>query len=71
MQHGNYQRRIFNDKHWLKQCAWLLAGVVLVLAASAEPVRAERIKDLAGITGVRTNQLVGYGLNVPCHERPG
>lgn len=62
MQHGNYQRRIFNDNHWLKQCAWLLAGVVLVLAASAEPVRAERIKDLAGIAGVRTNQLVGYGL---------
>ena len=62
MKYGSYKHRIFNDKHWLKQCAWLLAGIVLVLAASVEPVRAERIKDLAGIAGVRTNQLVGYGL---------
>ncbi|HKX53918.1 MAG TPA: flagellar basal body P-ring protein FlgI [Nitrosospira sp.] len=28
------------------------------------PVQAERIKDLASIQGVRTNQLVGYGLVV-------
>ena len=28
------------------------------------PVAAERIKDLASVQGVRSNQLVGYGLVV-------
>jgi flagellar P-ring protein precursor FlgI len=37
-------------------------GAVLVLGASA--ARAERIKDLAHVAGVRTNELVGYGLVV-------
>jgi flagellar P-ring protein precursor FlgI len=36
-------------------CALLLGGV---------PAHAERIKDLAGVAGVRNNQLVGYGLVV-------
>ena len=31
---------------------------------SATPVRAERVKDLASVSGVRTNQLVGYGIVV-------
>jgi len=35
-----------------------------LLIASALPVQAERIKDLANIQGVRTNQLIGYGLVV-------
>ena len=35
-----------------------------VLAGHSEPVRAERIKDIATVNGVRTNQLVGYGLVV-------
>ena len=39
--------------------AW--AFVILLVAAAA---RAERIKDLASIAGVRTNQLIGYGLVV-------
>jgi flagellar P-ring protein precursor FlgI len=39
-----------------------IAGVVCCLAL--EPVHAERIKDLASIQGVRSNQLVGYGLVV-------
>ena len=39
-------------------CAW--AG----LWAFSVPVQAERIKDLASIQGIRTNQLVGYGLVV-------
>jgi flagellar P-ring protein precursor FlgI len=39
-----------------------LAGVVLTLFATS--AQAERIKDLAAIAGVRTNQLVGYGLVV-------
>jgi len=39
--------------------AFLLALIVL-----AAPAHAERIKDLGGFQGVRTNQLVGYGLVV-------
>jgi flagellar P-ring protein precursor FlgI len=35
-----------------------------VLAATSEPAHAERIKDIATVNGVRTNQLVGYGLVV-------
>jgi flagellar P-ring protein precursor FlgI len=40
-----------------------LAGVV-AFTASPDPARAERIKDMAQVQGVRTNQLVGYGLVV-------
>ncbi len=36
----------------------------VVLALLAVPAKAERIKDLANIAGVRTNQLIGYGLVV-------
>jgi flagellar P-ring protein precursor FlgI len=35
-----------------------------VLACLGAPARAERIKDIATVNGVRTNQLVGYGLVV-------
>ena len=38
---------------------WLLAGLMVVDAA-----RAERIKDIASVAGVRNNQLVGYGIVV-------
>lgn len=38
---------------------WLLTALLVV-----ESARAERIKDLASITGVRNNQLVGYGIVV-------
>ncbi len=34
------------------------------LLASAAPVHADRIKDLAALAGMRDNQLVGYGLVV-------
>ncbi len=37
---------------------------VLALLALSAPAFAERIKDLAAVAGVRTNQLVGYGLVV-------
>lgn len=43
--------------------ASLVSGCVLVLTA-ATPVHAERVKDLASVAGVRSNQLVGYGLVV-------
>jgi flagellar P-ring protein precursor FlgI len=35
-----------------------------LLAGPVAPARAERIKDIATVNGVRTNQLVGYGLVV-------
>ncbi len=40
----------------------LCLSLLLILAAL--PVRAERIKDIANIDGVRDNQLVGYGVVV-------
>jgi flagellar P-ring protein precursor FlgI len=36
----------------------------LLLLACAAAARAERVKDLASVQGVRSNQLVGYGLVV-------
>lgn len=38
---------------------WLLAGLMI-----ADAARAERIKDIASLAGVRSNQLVGYGIVV-------
>jgi flagellar P-ring protein FlgI len=38
---------------------WLFAALMV-----ADAARAERIKDLASIAGVRNNQLIGYGLVV-------
>lgn len=37
---------------------------MILLAAGIATAQAERIKDLASITGVRSNQLVGYGVVV-------
>src|SRR5688500_7636705 len=37
---------------------------LLLLLAVATAARADRVKDLASVQGVRTNQLVGYGLVV-------
>ena len=36
----------------------------LAVIAAAAPVQADRIKDLASVAGVRSNQLVGYGVVV-------
>ena len=44
---------------FLVVCAGVLASMVIIPAAQAE-----RIKDLANIQGVRSNQLIGYGLVV-------
>ena len=46
------------------QIIWLLLGLLLVLVGSIDIARAERVKDLATFSGVRSNQLVGYGLVV-------
>lgn len=40
----------------------LAAGMLIV--AAALPAHAERVKDLVNVQGVRTNQLIGYGLVV-------
>lgn len=49
----------------MTQPARLLMGLLgALLIAGAAPVHAERIKDLANIQGVRSNQLLGYGLVV-------
>lgn len=42
----------------------VLGLLLIAIASLAGPVHAERIKDLASITGVRNNQLVGYGIVV-------
>ncbi|HHH48115.1 MAG TPA: flagellar basal body P-ring protein FlgI [Gammaproteobacteria bacterium] len=42
----------------------LIAGLILTLIWAPGIAQAERIKDLAQIAGVRSNQLVGYGLVV-------
>lgn len=41
-----------------------IAALMLALFAIAGSARAERLKDIAGIAGVRSNPLVGYGLVV-------
>jgi len=49
----------------LRRAVAMSALVVhLSLAGGALPARAERIKDIATVGGVRANQLVGYGLVV-------
>ena len=50
------------------QLAQRAVGAIMLVAAmlglAIQPAQAERIKDLATVQGVRTNQLVGYGLIV-------
>lgn len=47
----------------VRRTLWLGAIAALALAISGG-VQAERVKDLASVAGVRSNQLVGYGLVV-------
>lgn len=42
----------------------LLAALLVLCALLPAPARAERVKDLASVAGVRGNQLVGYGVVV-------
>ncbi len=41
-----------------------ILNIVLLYLFITQPLYAERIKDLASIAGVRSNQLIGYGLVV-------
>lgn len=43
------------------KCKWLILGFLLLAAGT---VQADRIKDLTTLAGVRSNQLLGYGLVV-------
>ena len=54
----NFIRSQFITNHWKN----LLVGLLCLAATAA--ARAERVKDLASVQGVRTNQLIGYGLVV-------
>jgi flagellar P-ring protein FlgI len=48
----------------IKQLTAFSLAAWCAVVAFTEPAHAERIKDMAQIQGVRTNQLVGYGLVV-------
>jgi len=48
----------------LARAAGAAACLILLAGLLAAPARADRIKDLASIQGVRANQLIGYGLVV-------
>ena len=48
-------------QRWRTSGLVLLAGVLFVLAI---PAHADKIQDLASVGGVRSNQLIGYGLVV-------
>ena len=41
-----------------------LAGITMLALCASGPAHADRIKDLASVAAVRTNQLVGYGIVV-------
>jgi flagellar P-ring protein precursor FlgI len=45
-------------------CRRLLLGLALIALAGLAPARAEHLRDLATLQGVRTNALIGYGLVV-------
>ncbi|GAA0466769.1 flagellar basal body P-ring protein FlgI [Parasphingorhabdus litoris] len=49
--------RITRIVHWF-------AALAIALFIAAQPAQAERIKDLGHFAGLRTNQLVGYGVVV-------
>lgn len=45
----------------IKSVVWFFAASLIFSSSIAQ---AERVKDLAGIAGIRSNQLIGYGLVV-------
>jgi flagellar P-ring protein FlgI len=42
--------------------AFIILQIIVVLTAAALSAKAARLKDIANVRGVRTNQLVGYGI---------
>ena len=41
-----------------------IAGIMMLAVCAMNPAHADRVKDLANVAAVRTNQLVGYGIVV-------
>jgi len=59
--------KAITTKSLARRGKWLLFVLILAafwLSGAPQTVQATRLKDLASIKGVRTNQLVGYGLVV-------
>ncbi len=56
---GPRVRRVHRAQHFVK-----LLGFLFVVATASGNAAAERVKDIASVAGVRSNQLVGYGLVV-------
>ena len=50
--------------HQLRYRRWQMMGLLAALLAGSACLRAERIKDIAEVQGVRSNPLWGYGLVV-------
>ncbi|KZY63139.1 flagellar biosynthesis protein FlgI [Oleiphilus sp. HI0071] len=50
----------------LRRFSFLISAIALVVLSVwlISPAHADRLKDIAGIEGVRSNQLIGYGLVV-------
>jgi len=52
------------DKQFMRRWPQLLSAALLIFALLPNGAYAERVEDIASVAGVRTNQLVGYGLVV-------
>jgi flagellar P-ring protein precursor FlgI len=55
---------ISDMSNFLRHIVLLLGLITATNFLNSEPAQAERVKDIASIGGVRTNQLVGYGIVV-------
>ncbi len=53
------------EKKVARQCSiWFLCGLMLMSGLLMPVAQAQRIKDVATVAGIRSNQLIGYGLVV-------
>lgn len=61
-----YEKNWINSQDRIKGyiSSLIIAGLVLAIALIAPVTQAARVKDIASIAGVRSNQLIGYGLVV-------
>jgi flagellar P-ring protein precursor FlgI len=61
-----HEKNWINDQDRIKGyiSSFIIAGLVLAIALIAPATQAARVKDIASIAGVRSNQLIGYGLVV-------
>lgn len=61
-----YDRQLINVPGQVGRCLsmFLVAGLVLTIGLFAPVTEAARVKDIASVAGVRSNQLIGYGLVV-------